>query len=137
VISNATSAEEVELLACQEGVRLARQWENKPVTLESDCMTTIKLLQTPKAQRSPSRFIIKATCREASLLQFRHVKREQNNVAHELAQLARRLSHSAIWRDRFPARVVHLVVQDCKKPVESLIELSLPAKKTLVSVLAP
>lgn len=121
VISNAAIADEVELLACQEGVRLVRQWANKPVILESECMTVIKLLQTPQAQRSPSTFIIKATCREASLLpliEFRHIKREQNSVAHELPQLARRLSHSAIWRDRFPNCVEHLIVKNCNNLVE-------------------
>jgi hypothetical protein len=121
VISNAASEEEVELLACQEGVRLARQWANKHGILEFDCITAIKILQTPHAQRSLLAFTIKATCSEALLLpsiEARHVKREQSCVAHELAQLVRRLSHSAMWRDRLPTCVEHLIAQDCSSPVE-------------------
>ena len=43
---------------------------------------------------------------------FRHVGREQNVIAHELAQLARRLNHSVVWRGRSAAGVEHLVSQD-------------------------
>jgi hypothetical protein len=50
---------------------------------------------------------------ELPSISFKHVKREQNSVAHELAQLARRLSHSAVWHNRVPVCVEHLITQDC------------------------
>jgi hypothetical protein len=89
VINNAASAEEV---------KLALMWSPKPTILESDCSTAIKLLVKPDDQRSPSVFIVRNTIQVAEGLPsivFKHVKREQNSVAHELAQLSRRLSHSA------------------------------------------
>ncbi|KAF8759238.1 hypothetical protein HU200_010269 [Digitaria exilis] len=85
VVSNAANAEEVELMACKEGITLAAEWTPRPAILESDCSMAIK-----------------------------HVKREHNVIAHELAHLARRLHHSAVWRDRCPACVESLVAQDCK-----------------------
>ena len=116
VISNAANAEEVELLACREGVLLAAEWSPSPSILESDCLSAVNLLRKPSDQRSSSTFIVQETTEAArGLPSFRvhHIKREQNGVAHELAQLAIRLFHSAVWRNRFPACVEHLVAQDC------------------------
>jgi len=45
-------------------------------------------------------------------VEFRHVSRMQNQVAHELAQMAKRLRHSAVWRERVPVCVEHVVAQD-------------------------
>ena len=43
-IFNAVSTEEVEALACLEGIRLAASWERKRAVLESDCEIVIKSL---------------------------------------------------------------------------------------------
>lgn len=59
IISNATNAEEVELIACQEGAKLAARWVQNPTILESDCLAAINLLLKPMSQRSASAFIIK------------------------------------------------------------------------------
>ena len=47
VLSHAASAEEVELMACREGVALAAEWTPMPAILESDCLSTIQLLRKP------------------------------------------------------------------------------------------
>ncbi|RLN25696.1 hypothetical protein C2845_PM07G29720 [Panicum miliaceum] len=117
VISNAASAEEVELLACREGVSLAAEWSPLPAILESDCLSAVNVLRKPSDQRSSSTFVIQETTEVAKGLpsfQVHHIKREQNGVAHELlAQLAIRLFHNAVWRNRCPACVEQLVTQDC------------------------
>jgi hypothetical protein len=41
------------------------------------------------------------------------VKRECNSVAHELAHLARRTTHSAVWLGRASACVTDLVKNEC------------------------
>ena len=89
VLHNASSAEEVELMACREGLKLVERWAPQPAILESDCLTAINLLSKPGAQMSPSTFIIKETveiARRLPAVSFNHVKREKNSVAHELAQ---------------------------------------------------
>ena len=61
-------------------------------------------------------FLIKEICnlaRGIPLLRLLHVKREQNVVAHELAQLAKRLFQSAVWHNRAPTCVEQLVAHDC------------------------
>ncbi|KAF8668901.1 hypothetical protein HU200_052106 [Digitaria exilis] len=85
MVHYAASTEEVELIACREGVKLAAEWVPRLAILE---------------------FV------------FSHVKREQNRVAHELAQIARRLSHCAVWRNRAPVCVEQLVAHDCNFPVQ-------------------
>ena len=95
--------EQVEALACREGLALAAEWGPGQAIVESDCSTVIKYLACPDAQRSPSTFIIRAALEEARKLlkvEFRHIGRDQNGVAHELAQMAKRLRHSAVWRER-------------------------------------
>jgi hypothetical protein len=39
--------------------------------------------------------------------------RGQNAIAHELAQYARRVNSSAIWRAENPSCIVHLLSTDC------------------------
>lgn len=74
----------------------------------------VKYLNKKEKQRSPASFI-NETLEEASKLprmEFHHIGREQKSLAHSLAHLAKRLFHSAVWRERFPACVEHIVAQD-------------------------
>ena len=87
VVANASNAEEVEIMACKEGFALAVEWTPYQATLESDCSSVIKYLSDSREQRIPSAFIIKEPKELASTLPgivFKHVRREQNVVAHEL-----------------------------------------------------
>lgn len=47
---------------------------------------------------------------------IRHVKKEQNVVAHE--HLAKHLHHSVVCHVSFPACVEHLIAQDCSTIIE-------------------
>ena len=59
-IDKGGSVEQVEALACREGLALAAEWAPGQAIVESDCSTVIKYLACPDAQRSPSTFIIRA-----------------------------------------------------------------------------
>ena len=103
-------------MACREGLALAAEWTPLPTILESDCISAIQLLSKPGEQRSPSMFLVKEICdlaRGMPSIHFHHVKGEQNVVAHELAQLAKRLFQSAVWHNRAPTCVEQLVAHDC------------------------
>ncbi|KAF8774983.1 hypothetical protein HU200_005031 [Digitaria exilis] len=54
MVHYAASAEEVELIACREGVKLAAEWVPRPAILESDCLVAINFLRRPGDQRSQS-----------------------------------------------------------------------------------
>ena len=101
-------------------MRLAAEWTpgRLILDLESDCKMMIKYLQQEEAQRSVNTFIIQEMLEASKQVQsvhFTHVKREQNVIANELAQLAKHLNHSAVWRERAPACVEKLVAQDCNQ----------------------
>jgi len=118
-IDGAGSAEQVEALACREGLALAADWAPLPAIVESDCSVVIKYLNCPSGQRSSSTFLIEDAMEEAGKLprvEFRHVSRMQNQVAHELAQMAKRLRHSAVWRERVPVCVEQACASDVNLP---------------------
>ena len=95
--------------------KLADFWDVTPIILESDCLAVVNYMSKPLSQRSPSCFIIREAVEVASRIPgvvFRHIGRACNKLAHELAQLAKRLNHSAVWRERCPVSVEHIVAQD-------------------------
>jgi hypothetical protein len=49
----------VELLACLEGCRLARQWNNLPCIMESDCLETVTLINSSGEERSTTTHLLK------------------------------------------------------------------------------
>jgi len=119
-IDGGGSAEQVEALECREGLTLAADWSPSPAIVESDCATVIKYLTSPESQRSPSTFFIQEALEEAGKLpavKFRHESRVQNGVAHELAHMAKRLRHSAVWRERVPDCVEQLYAQDVNSSI--------------------
>ena len=56
VISQSSCAEEVELMACQEGVVLAAEWTPLLAILESDCLSATQLLSKPREYDLPRCF---------------------------------------------------------------------------------
>ena len=76
----------------------------------------MKALQTSTVDRAHFSGIINEI--KASMLLLPEVKvskigRECNRVAHELASLARRSSHSAVWRSQAPSCISELFKLDC------------------------
>ena len=115
VIFRCQDAVEAEALACLEGLRLAAQWVQGSIILESDCAQVIQAMQQ-KEDRSALRFILEVAKDQAQVLvdwRITKVKRESNLVAHELAHFARRSMHSAVWLGRAPACVEGLIKNDC------------------------
>lgn len=53
-------------------------------------------------------------CSIAVVFNLAHEEIAKNCVAHELAQMAKRMNHYAIWRDPFSSCVDQLVAQDCE-----------------------
>ncbi|TVU39163.1 hypothetical protein EJB05_12569, partial [Eragrostis curvula] len=102
------SAEEVEAYACRECLALVADCTPRPAVLESDCSMVINyLLELQKKRQKALVF-----AQQFPSVEFRHTRRDQNGVPHELAQLAKRLCHSAVQRDRVQAYVEHLVTHD-------------------------
>jgi len=114
-IFNCQDAAEAEAWACLEGLRLAAQWIHEPVIVESDCARIVQALQAEEDRSALSFILLEAKDHARMLPQWRiaKVKRECNSVANELAQLARRNMHSAVWLGRALACVADIVKNDC------------------------
>ena len=82
-----------------EGIRLAAQWAQEPVIVETDCARIVQAMGAQEDRSSLSFVIAEAKTQARVLVDWRvaKVKRECNLVAHELAHLARRNIHSAVW----------------------------------------
>lgn len=110
------AAEEAELLACCEGLKIVAEWLPMPVILESDCATVIARLQAKGEERSRWTFLLRETKAMMTFIQevkLAHCNRDCNRVAHELAQLAKQSGHSAVWRDSAPSCIMQTLQQDC------------------------
>ena len=115
-IFDGMNAEEVEALACLEGVRLATEWTQSKTIIESDCSLVIQAACRPGVDKSRLPFIvndIKHVSRMLTEVRFQFVRREQNEIVHELAQLAKRMSHSAVWHVQVPQRMESLIAKEC------------------------
>lgn len=113
---NVGDAEEMEALACRQGLSLAAEWGKQNTVLETDSISVANMLAKRVGSQSRLKFIIDDTLKAAeSLPQWTvvHKRRECNSVAHELAQSAKRNNHSAVWRFATPVCVEHLVAQEC------------------------
>ena len=119
VLFRCQDALEAEARACLEGLRLSAPWSQGPVIVETDCARLIQALEA-KEDRSSIRFLLAEIKDQAQLLpewRVDKVKRECNLVAHELAHLARRNIHTAVWLGRTPACVHYLVKNDCNPSI--------------------
>lgn len=90
------SVEEAEAKACLEGMRLAAEWIGKPTQLEFDCLTLTTALQSSTPTRA-SWLGLGTLTRYSSTMPLLpacdvllHVKRDANQVAHQLARRAQR-----------------------------------------------
>ena len=80
----------------------------------TDCSRVCQAMMT-KEDRSTLSFCLAEAKAQAQLLvdcRIAKVIRECNLVVHDLAQLARRNTHIAVWRGRAPACVLDLVKND-------------------------
>ena len=94
------NAEEAEALACLESLRLAAQWSQGSVIIETDCARIAKALEA-KEDRSSLSFILSDAKLHARLLvewRIAKVKRECNSVAHELASLIQQFGVAMVYR---------------------------------------
>ncbi|XP_037465182.1 uncharacterized protein LOC119337164 isoform X2 [Triticum dicoccoides] len=114
-IKQATGPEQVESVACREGLRLAAEWTRLPIVLESGCLSIVNCLKSSEVPYPEDAFILREAQHFREVLpelDYCHGRREQNMVAHELAQLAKRTKHSAVWHRVAPTCVVKLVAHD-------------------------
>lgn len=86
-------------MACREGVRLAVEWVHRRAIWETDCASVASAINNCNLSRSIISFVLQdIKSLESQLPDFKvqAIKREQNCVAHKLAQLAKHTTHTAV-----------------------------------------
>jgi hypothetical protein len=81
------------------------EWIKQPTCVASDCSNLIRALDKKEVARSSWEGIlseVQATCSLLPAYNFRHIRREANQVAHSLAQLAIRQQQCVVMRLNAP-----------------------------------
>ena len=99
--------EVTEVLAVEQGILLAQQMMLTQVILESDSLSVIDAISSnsPHGDLQP---IVQGILLLSSSFDFwkdKHLKRDYNKVAHELAKLGRETRMSQTWTDMEPPMV--------------------------------
>lgn len=120
VLFHCADAEEAELIACKEGLRLALQWVAEPITLETDCKTICSALNSTLENRSHLAGLlqeVKELATELRGVEIVHCHRSQNRVSHALAKKACLESLTKVWLRASPECVVDALASDCNPAV--------------------
>jgi ribonuclease HI len=91
---------EAETKACEEGLCLALQWSNCPVSLELDCSVLVEAIKGRTQNRSPLAHLIeeiKDIVHGSRLISIVKVDRVQNRASHCLANYARAEAITNVW----------------------------------------
>jgi ribonuclease HI len=109
------SAEEAEVLAMLEGLRLAELHIDKPAIVESDCLRVVQVLTTNTEDRSVCWSLYKEA-KDMMIgvpdVQICKIGRSSNKVAHGLAQMGKR-ELSGLLLGAVPSCVSVLAEHDC------------------------
>jgi hypothetical protein len=88
------------MLACPEGMRIAREWTDKPIVVESDCQVLVSMLKEEGVNRSPVATVVNQIKRlehGRPAFQFSHISRDLNVVSHTLARFGCTNQCTEVW----------------------------------------
>lgn len=107
---------EAELCACMEGLSLAIQRSDLPISIEMDSTTAVSLISGAEIDRSVYASLIKEIRFLSSLRSncITHVSRTQNKASDSLATFGRVHGRTMTWIAAGPEEVLEIVRDDCK-----------------------
>ncbi|XP_023870562.1 uncharacterized protein LOC111983136 [Quercus suber] len=102
---------ETEVIALEKGFILAKQMELQQIMLETNALTVVQSLLAGDKGGDLGHLLqgISDTLNSFSSWQIKHLKRDCNRVAHELAQLAKCTGIKQVWKGVSPPTVQHLI----------------------------
>jgi ribonuclease HI len=121
-IEHCSSVEVAEAVAGLQGIKATLPNYAGPITVENDCAALVQELQGTGASKSTIAGIVKDI---RSLLDcfssysIGKVKRNNNQVAHQLARLGNNVSDICVLSGSLPPCVVCFAIQDCNRIVYS------------------
>ena len=82
--------------------------------MESDALTVVTSVTTAETNGCLGHVYqgIRSLLSSFSSWNIKHVKRDYNRAAHELAQYARQKEESQVWKGVCPPMVIHVIQED-------------------------
>jgi hypothetical protein len=116
-LEQCNDATEAELIAIEEGLKLALLWSNVRFTAETDCAEAAELIKEGTPNKSIYAFRINSI---RELLKERGTRvaqicRDVNQVSHELAKLGRIQHRTKLWLGGHPDEVANAMNMDCNR----------------------
>ena len=115
VLPGCFSVDETGALAIEAGIMLARELDLHQVIVELDSLSVVNRILANDFSRGLGHIVhgISGFLEEFLSWQVRHLKRDFNRAAHELAHFAKCNNISQVWRGVSPPVVRNLVHLDC------------------------
>ena len=104
-LSGRIAVEETEAIAMEQGMILAKNMGLERTIFEGDSLQTIQAIEV-KDVRIVIGHIVKSCLQIFPSFQearIRHISREGNKIAHDLAQLAKKSAEEQVWISTIPA----------------------------------
>jgi hypothetical protein len=114
-LDQCVGALQAELLAIEEGVKLAMTLSNLNIVVETDCADAVGLITGKQPNISAYAFVVTAINRlfrekEVSLVK---IHRGCNSISHDLAKLGRTKRRTGFWLRDSPQEVSIAITNDC------------------------
>ena len=115
VLPSCFTVDETEALAVEAGILLARELDLQQIIIESNSLAVVQRISSKDYSGGFGHIVngIVNLLDGFASWQIRHVKRDFNRVAHELAKFARCNNVSHLWRGVSPPIVRTLMHLDC------------------------
>ncbi|KAL2897058.1 Uncharacterized protein RDABS01_038841 [Bienertia sinuspersici] len=102
-------------MAVRHGVRVTMEAGLRNLIIESDCLKVIQDVKQKKQESTATGSIIYDILhlvKSCSFVEFSHVKREANQVAHHLARVSSSYDEMYVWMEEAPYTIMHYVMAD-------------------------
>ncbi|KAL0015868.1 hypothetical protein SO802_002937 [Lithocarpus litseifolius] len=115
VLPGCFTVDEIEVLAIEAGILLAKDLDLHQIVIELDSLSTVNSILSKDFSGGLGHIVngILSSLDGFSSWQVRHLKRDFNRVAHELAHFARCDNVNQVWRGVSPLVVRNLIHLDC------------------------
>jgi ribonuclease HI len=119
-VKECRDATDAEIIAIEEGLKLALTWTSLHIVVETDCLEAVELIKENTPNTSIYAFRINSIRallkeRDSSLVK---ISRDCNQVSYELAKMGKTMQHTQVWLGSIPPGIAQAMTNDCNPLVD-------------------